>query len=202
MPRTVGCSTPSHQLPCLCPKNNLQAVKKPTSTTATALLGFFTAGRLFLGMSLARGFGERSVGMGMERGAPLLSPLGMQRCQLAQCQGCWLLTEPSLFWPLPMPPVTAGSQRLLPAGWSRGERKSGRWGGSFPAGVRAEPDLHGAAGMLRCVGAPQHQELLAAAGSTEERGDPQVMEGFRLCLGHQWGCGQLGVTSGCWRGLV
>lgn len=73
-----GCSTPSHQLPCLHPKNNLQAVKKPSSTTATALVGFFTARRLFLGMSLARGFGEKSVGMGMERGAPLLSPLGMQ----------------------------------------------------------------------------------------------------------------------------
>lgn len=29
-------------------------------------------------MSLARGFGEKSVGMGMKRGAPLLSPLGMQ----------------------------------------------------------------------------------------------------------------------------
>lgn len=29
-------------------------------------------------MPLARGFGEGSVGMGMERGAPLLSPLGMQ----------------------------------------------------------------------------------------------------------------------------
>lgn len=132
-------------------------------------------------------------GWGWRGGRPFSPPSECKRCQLAQCQGCWLLTEPSLFWPLPMPPVTTGSQRLLPAGWSRGERKSGCWGESFPAGERAEPDLHGAAGMLRCVGAPQakHQELLAAAGSTEERGDPGVMEGLGLGFGYQRGCGQL-----------
>lgn len=109
-------------------------------------------------------------GWGWRGGRPFSPPSECKRCQLAQCQGCWLLTEPLLFWPLPMPPVTSGSQRLLPAGWSRGEQKSRRWGESFPAGVRGEPDLRGATGMLRCVEAPQPQGPLAPQRTEVTRG--------------------------------
>lgn len=50
--------------------------------------------------------------------------------------------------------------------------------------------------MCRGPPSPKHQELLAAAGSTEERGGPWVMERFGLGFGHQWGWGQLGITKG------
>lgn len=60
--------------PSLHPKNNLSAVKKPTGAVAVAPVGFFTARRLFLGISPAHGFAGGSMGMGTGAGGPSLPP--------------------------------------------------------------------------------------------------------------------------------
>lgn len=49
---------------------------------------------------------------------------------------------------------------------------------------------------------PQHQVQLVATSPAEERGDPRDVGGcFGLDLGHQWGCGRLGIIRGCHAGV-
>lgn len=83
VPRTVGMQPPP-TTPSLHPKNNLPAVKKPTGATATAPAGFFTARRLFLGISPSRGFVGGMWGWGWSGGGPFSPP---SECNAASWHG-------------------------------------------------------------------------------------------------------------------